>query len=219
MGVKNLNSLLLLGDYRCSSSLSSLRGETVVVDVAYLLVQFTKHSAHIYQMFHFINEQDFDDELEVWLNEWLQLFRKLDITIIFVGEGDRNPCKKGTNDKRAKLAADAKIKLDSLLQNPNSASLHDVNNRMKDTTQVSGRLWYSLRLFCDKHNIMLLSGVQEADGQLIALVLQDIASAIITVDTDIIPLGFGSSSLYLSRRVLIFSFIERCLFLIAVSFP
>ena len=88
MGVKNLNSLLLLGDHRCRSSLSSLRGETVVVDVAYLLVQFTKHSPHIYQMFHFMDEQDFDDELEDWLNEWLQLFRKLDTTIIFVGEGD-----------------------------------------------------------------------------------------------------------------------------------
>ena len=193
MGVKNLNSLLLLGDHRCRSSLSSLRGETVAVDVAYLLVQFTKHSPNIYQMFHFMNEQDFDDELEDWLNEWLQLFRKLDITIIFVGEGDRNPCKKATNDKRDKLVADAKVKLDTILQNPNSTSLNDVNNRMKDNTQVSGRLWHSLRLLCDKYNIMLLCGVQEADGQLIALVIEEIASAIITVDTDIMPLGFGSS--------------------------
>jgi hypothetical protein len=71
MGVKNLNSLLLLGDHRCRSSLSSLRGETVVADVAYLLVQFTKHSPHIYQMFYIMDEQDFDDELEDWLNEWL----------------------------------------------------------------------------------------------------------------------------------------------------
>ena len=89
------------------------------------------------------------------------------------------------------MAASAKVKLDSLLQNPNSTSLKDVNNCMKDTTEVSGRLWHSLRLFCDKSSTMLLSGVQEADGQLIALVLQEIASAIITVDTDIMPLGFG----------------------------
>jgi hypothetical protein len=92
------------------------------------------------------------------------------------------------------LAANAKVKLDSILQNPNSASPKDVNNCMKDTTEVSGRLWHSLRFLCDKNNTLLLSGVQEADGQLIALFLQVIASAIITIDTDIMPLGFGPST-------------------------
>ena len=191
MGVYNLKKVLQINSDSPKHRISSLRGQKLAVDAAVWLHEFTRSSNHISQMFHLGYEQDFDTELESFLMDRVKLFVSFDITLIFVAEGDVNPAKNGTNLKRRELRIQQQNKLDELLKSGDLNNLNDVRKCIKATTENTPGLWYSLKQFCEKHHFQLVSGVMEADPQLVALNWLNYVSGIITIDTDIIPLGFG----------------------------
>ena len=191
MGVYKLKQLLKIGTEGPKQSISSLRGQSLAVDAAVWLHEFTRSSHHISQVFHLGYEQDLDAELETFLLDRVKLLSHFDITLIFVAEGDVNPSKSGTNQKRASMRIQQQQKLDELLKSDSLSNLNDVRKCIKATTENTPGLWFSLNQFCKKYNFHLVSGVMEADPQLVALNWLNYVSGIITIDTDIIPLGFG----------------------------
>jgi len=62
--------------------------------------------------------EDYVDDLELWLNGHMEIFIYLDIQLIFDGEGDRNPLKLATNKRGRNSATVARTNLDFLDQNP-----------------------------------------------------------------------------------------------------
>ena len=118
MGVKGLNSALNINSIKGSHNLSSLTGLTLAVDISVWLHQFLKSKPRIYQIQFLGCNEDYVDDLEEWLNERMEIFIHWNITLIFVGEGDRNPLKSLTNEKRRNLATIARTNLDLLCQNP-----------------------------------------------------------------------------------------------------
>jgi hypothetical protein len=60
-------------------------------------------------------------------------------------------------------------KLDELLKSDDLKSLNDVCMCIKATTENIPGLWISLKLFCIKHNLLLVFVVMEANPQLVAL--------------------------------------------------
>jgi hypothetical protein len=169
MGVVNLKSTLEITRDGPKHRISSLYGQTLVVDAAVWLHEFTISSKHISQMFHLGYEQDFDSELEDFLLGRVQVFTQFDISLIFVAEGDVNPAKCETNQKRDDTRLKQLQKLDELLKAGDLNTILDVHKCIKATTKNSARLWFSLKQFCTKHNFQLVSGVMEADPQLVVL--------------------------------------------------
>jgi len=165
MGIKNLKKILGMDQNNPKDQLSSLAEKKLAVDAAIWLTQFVKSSRHIYQMFLLGYEQDFDKELEIWLLDKLKPFWKMNIQIIFVTEGGENPLKFATKQQREKEYEKHHNTLALLLDSGNSNNFNDVNKQMKLIARVTARVWYSLKNFCSKFN-MLLSGVLEADPRL-----------------------------------------------------
>jgi len=191
MGIYKLKKVLQINDDGPKQCISSLRGQKLAVDAAVWLHEFTRSSHHISQIFHLGYEQDLDAELESFLVDRVKLFTQFDITLIFVAEGDVNPKKNDTNQKRLDMRIQQQEKLDELLMSDDLKSLNDVRKCIKATTENTPGLWFSLNQFCKKHSFHLVSGVMEADPQLVALNWLNYVSGIITIDTDIMPLGFG----------------------------
>lgn len=61
--------------------------------------------------------EDYVDDLKLWLNGHMEIFIYLDIQLIFDGKGDRNLLKSATNKKRRNSATIARTNLDFLSQN------------------------------------------------------------------------------------------------------
>ena len=195
MGVKGLNSTLSIGNIKSSYSLSSLAGKTLAVDICVWLSQFIKSKPRYYQIPFLGYNEDYVDELELWLNERMDIFIKLDIKLVFVGEGDRNPLKSATNDKRRNLCSIARTNLELLFQNPDISKVTEANKLMQQAVAVTTRLWFALKSYCQKYNVTLVGAVMEADGQLAALHWMKIVSGIITIDTDLMVNGFNVEDL------------------------
>ena len=75
----------------------------------------------------------------------VKLFTQFDITLIFVAEGDVNPAKSGTNQKRLDMRIQQQEKLDELLKSDDLSNLNDVRKCIKATTENIPGLWISLK--------------------------------------------------------------------------
>ena len=71
MGVKGLNSALNIGPIKGSHKLSSLAGKTLAVDICVWLNQFTKSQPRYCQIQFIGCNEDYVDDLELWLLEIL----------------------------------------------------------------------------------------------------------------------------------------------------
>ena len=109
MGIHEGKSELGISKTNCQNNCHELTGLTLGVDGMLWLSQMITGNNHILAKVNMIPRQDITSELHMKLTERWHIWRAMDVTLLFVFDGCRNPTKSGTNDDRQKKKKRLKI--------------------------------------------------------------------------------------------------------------
>ena len=135
MGIKGLQEKLIktLKKEKYSGSLRTFSGKTVGVDISIWINQAIRNSisgSNIARMLNSDPPQDVGRLIFEYLDSKLVILGKLNISIILVFDGARNPLKRVENEKRRKEAEEAELQLKSYWSNTDSVFCHKTLLRM-----------------------------------------------------------------------------------------
>jgi 5'-3' exonuclease len=113
----------------------------------------------------------------------------MDVTLLFVFDGCRNPTKSGTNDDRQKKKKEAKDLLIDALKHEGATSLNQISSWYKAATSIDEEMVGITLDWCNQNGVRYIQAPMEADPLLFSLESQSIIDGIISEDSDNIPFG------------------------------
>ena len=189
MGIQDGKAELGISRNNCQNSCHELRGLTLGVDGMLWLSQMLTSHELILAKINMIPRQDITSELCSKLTERCNIWRAMDVTLLFVFDGCRNPTKSATNDERQKKKKDAKDRLIDALKHEGGASVAQISNWYKAATSIDDEIVAITLDWCNQNGVRYIQAPMESDPLLFSLESQSIIDGIISEDSDYIYLG------------------------------
>lgn len=187
MGIKKL--LTILDVIQCGH-LEDLRGKTVGVD------GYSWIHKSVYGVGHELVVLNDKNQLFKKMENKVEIFRKYNIKLVMVFDGDKLPSKEGTENLREERRNEKRLEATLLLQQGNTAG---ANRRFSESFDVTPQLAFEIMEYLKKNGLQIdcIVAPYEADAQLGYLSKINYIDAVIAEDSDM--LVFGAKELFMKQ--------------------